>query len=78
MTEELKTDYSKLQETVEELLPKELPFTFEELVERFVNGETEGIWEFCKEMGVWLFSAVSFPLEHGVKLLLLINLNFLK
>ena len=72
MTEELKTDYSKLQETVEELLPKELPFTFEELVERFVNGETEGIWEFCKEMGVWLFSAVSFPLEHGVKLLLLI------
>lgn len=72
MTEELQLDYSELQKTVEELLPGTLPFTFEELVMRFVAGDTGGLRAFGKEVLSWLFSSVSFPVEHGIKLLVLI------
>ena len=65
-------DYSGLQKTVEELLPQSLPFTFEELVMRLMTGETGGFTEGCREVISWLFSSVSFPVEHGVKLLFLV------
>jgi len=72
MTEELKMDYSEVQKTVEALLPGELPFTFEELVNRFISGDVGGLKEFGKEVLSWLVSTVSFPAEHGMKLLLLV------
>ncbi len=72
MTKEVQIDYTELQKTVEELLPGDFPFTFEELVNRMISGETGGIRDCLKEMGEWLFSTVSFPIEHGVKLLFLI------
>lgn len=70
MMEELKLDYSELQKTVEKLLPGEFPVTFEELVNSFFSGETEkGIF---MEIGEWMCSMVTFPLEHGFRLLFLI------
>ena len=72
MTEEFKMDYSEMQKTVEALLPGELPFTFEELVNRVIAGDMGGLQEFLREVLSWLFSTVSFPAEHGVKLFLLV------
>lgn len=72
MTEELQIDYTELQNTVERLLPKEFPLTFEELVRKCVSGETVGFGEVLKEIGEWLCSTVTFPVEHGVRLLFLI------
>lgn len=72
MTEELQIDYSELQKTVERLLPEQAPFTFEELVNAMLDGNLEnsgGIW---KETGAWLLSSVTFPVEHGIRLLFLI------
>lgn len=70
MMEELQLDYSELQKTVENLLPGEFPFTFEEMVMQFVSGESKSgmlteIWE-------WMISSVTFPIEHGIRLLFLI------
>ena len=50
MTEELQIDYRELQKAVEELLPGAFPFTFEELVERLVKGETNQFGEIMKDM----------------------------
>ena len=72
MTKELQIDYSELQKTVEELLPRDFPFTFEELVNRLVSGEISSLGGVFKEIGGWLLSTVTFPVEHGVKLLFLI------
>lgn len=72
MTEELQIDYRELQKMVENLLPESFPFTFEELVERMIQGETSGLGGICREIGKWLFSIVTFPVEQGVRLLFLI------
>lgn len=72
MTKEVQIDYTGLQKTVEELLPGDFPYTFEELVNRMISGETGGIREIVKEAGEWLLSTVTFPVEHGIKLLFLI------
>lgn len=72
MTEDLQMDYSELQKTVEALLPGELPFTFEELVRRLLEGEAGSVAACFKELAAWLFSAVSFPVGHGTKLLFLV------
>ena len=70
MTEELQLDYTELQKTVEKLLPGEFPFSFEEMVRQFMNGDAkEGM---IKEIGAWLLSTVSFPVEQGTRLLFLI------
>lgn len=72
MTEELQVDYTELQKTVEQLLPDNFPITFEELVNRMVSGDLGSFGELFRELGEWLFTSVSFPVEHGVKLLFLI------
>lgn len=72
MTENWQADYSELQKTVEEILPKDFPFTFEELVRRMLNGSAQGMGDMWKEAASWLVSSVSFPVEHGAKLLFLI------
>lgn len=72
MTEELQMDYTELQKTVEKLLPGNFPFTFEELVNYLVSGEAGGLGEIAKEIGSWLVSTVSFPVEHGTRLLFLV------
>lgn len=72
MTEELQVDYTELQKTVEQLLPDNFPITFEELVNRMVSGDLGSFRELFRELGGWLFASVSFPVEHGVKLLFLI------
>lgn len=72
MTEELQIDYSELQKTVEHLLPGDFPVSFEELVNRMVSGEMESMGELIREIGKWLLSSVTFPVEHGVRLLFLI------
>ena len=69
--EELQIDYSELQNTVERLLPESLPLTFEEMVGLFMNGELH--WkDLLLETGSWLISSVSFPVEHGIRLLFLV------
>lgn len=72
MTKELQIDYSELQKTVESLLPGELPVSFEELVRRMVSGELGSLGEIFRELGEWLLSYVTFPVEHGVRLLFLV------
>ena len=72
MTEELQIDYSELQKTVEQLLPGNFPITFEELINRMISGDLGSLGEIFKEVGEWLLASVSFPVEHGVKLLFLI------
>lgn len=72
MTKEVQIDYSELQKTVEELLPGEFPFTFEELVKRIGSGEAGNFANILKEAGEWLLSTVTFPMEQGVRLLFLI------
>ena len=72
MTEELKIDYTELQETVERLLPDNFPVSFEELVEKMMRGETESLGGVLKAVAEWLLASVSFPVEHGVRLLFLI------
>jgi len=72
MTEELKIDYSELQRTVEHLLPRDFPFTFEELVTRMISGEAGGLGAAVQEIGEWLLTTLTFPVEHGVKLLFLV------
>ncbi len=69
MAEELQIDYTELQKTVERLLPGELPFTFEELVKGMMQGEPTGA---LREIGTWLLSNVTFPVEHGMRLLFLV------
>lgn len=70
MMEELNLDYSELQKTVEKLLPGEFPFTFEEMVTGFLSGEADkGMFA---EIGEWMLSMVTFPMEHGMRLLFLI------
>lgn len=72
MKEELQIDYSELQKTVEQLLPGHLPFTFETMVKRLMSGETESLRDAVRELTDWLISSVTFPVEHGVRLLFLI------
>lgn len=72
MTEELQIDYTELQKKVEQLLPDNFPVTFEELVNRMVSGNFENPGNFFREVGDWLMASVSFPIEHGVKLLFLL------
>ena len=72
MTEEIQLDYRELQKIVEQLLPGEFPFTFEELVTRFMSGESGGIGGMVRELAKWLMATVTFPAEHGVKLLFLV------
>jgi len=69
---DLQIDYSDLQKMVEEVLPKDFPFTFEELVQQMLDGKTEGLGNVWREVVSWFVSSVSFPVEHGVKLLFLI------
>lgn len=70
--EELQIDYTELQKTVENLLPGNFPVSFEELVNSFMSGEMDGIGELLKKIGAWLLSTVTFPVEHGVRLLFLV------
>ena len=72
MTEELNIDYTELQNMVEHLLPGDFPISFEELVNRMVSGDTGDIKGVLGEIGGWLVSYVTFPIEHGVRLLFLI------
>jgi len=72
MTEELQLDYSELQKTVERLLPDNFPITFEELVKRMVSGEAGGLGGVFREIAEWLMASVTFPVEHGARLLFLI------
>lgn len=72
MTEELQIDYSELQKTVEQLLPADFPISFEELVNRMVSGETGSVSSVLGELWRWLASSVTFPVEHGVRLLFLV------
>jgi len=72
MMTDLQIDYSDLQKMVEEVLPKDFPFTFEELVQQMLDGKTEGLGNVWREVVSWFVSSVSFPVEHGVKLLFLI------
>lgn len=65
-------DYSELQKTVEKLLPGDFPYTFEELVNHLIGGEAGSVGSVVKEIGSWLLSTVTFPVEHGVKLLFLV------
>lgn len=70
MTENLHIDYTEIQKTVEELLPGNFPFGFEELVNRLMSGENSA--GLVKEIGQWLLSSVTFPVEHSIKLLFLV------
>lgn len=72
MTEELQLDYSEIQKTVERLLPDNFPITFEELLNRMVSGDAGGLVDILKEVAGWLLTSVTFPVEHGVRLLFLI------
>lgn len=72
MTEELELDYTDLQKTVEQLLPGDFPYTFEGLVKHLLTGEADGVKEILGEIGTWLESVITFPVEHGVRLLFLI------
>ena len=72
MTSELQIDYTELQKTVEQLLPEAVPVSFEELVNRFISGESGGIKEVFGEIGGWLLSNVTLPVEYGIRLLFLI------
>ena len=68
--EELKLDYSELQETVERLLPDVVPGSIEAFFEQLVSGN--GMKEVLPELGRWLLSNVTFPVEQGVKLFFLV------
>lgn len=70
--EELRLDYSELQKTIEELLPKKFPISFEQLIESLSSGEFQGLQQIGKEMVVWLLQSITFPIEHGMRLLFLI------
>lgn len=72
MTEELQMDYTELQKTVERLLPDNFPVSFEELVELMMQGEIKSFGSVLKAVAEWIFASVSFPVEHGVRLLFLI------
>lgn len=74
--EELNIDYTKLQATVEKLLPTELPWSFEELVGSMISGKT-GWKELLTEIGNWAVSSVTVPVEHGKKLFILLLLSAL-
>ncbi len=74
--EELNLDYTKLQTTVEKLLPTEVPWSFEELVSFLISGKA-GWKELLSELGNWLLSSVTFPMEHGKRLFFLILLSAL-
>lgn len=65
-------DYSELQDAVEQLLPGDFPVTFEELLESLLSGEHGGLAGIAAEIAEWFFTAVTFPVEQGVRLLLLI------
>ena len=65
-------DYSGLQKTVEKLLPGDFPVSFEEVVHSFSSGETENLTEMLGMLGEWLLGTVTFPVEHGMKLLFLV------
>lgn len=69
---ELQIDYTELQTYVEQLLPKGFPLTFEEMVKRLISGEAGGVRDMLGEIGSWFLSTVTFPVEHGVRLLFLI------
>lgn len=69
--EEVQIDYTELQKTVENLLPSEIPMSFEEMVKLMMSGEYS-LGEMLQDFFGWLLSSVSFPVEHGVRLLFLI------
>lgn len=68
--EEFQPDYSELQETVERLLPKNLPVSVEAFFEQLASGN--GMQDLLPELGRWLLSNVTFPVEQGIKLLFLV------
>ncbi len=68
--EELQLDYSELQETVERLLPKQIPFSVGEFFEGITSGD--GWKTFLPELFEWLLESITFPFEQGAKLLFLI------
>lgn len=72
MTEELELEYAELQKTVENMLPRDFPVSFEELINRMLRGDTGSLLEAGKEVLEWLCFYVTFPVEHGVRLLFLI------
>lgn len=70
--EELQIDYTELQKTVEEMLPSDFPISFEQLVKQLLGGELDGLGGVGQAIGSWLWKSVSFPVEHGIRLLFLI------
>ena len=70
--EEFGLDYSELQKTIEELLPKQFPLSFEQLIESLSSGELQGLQQIGKELGIWVYQTVTFPIEQGIRLLCLI------
>ena len=68
----LQVDCADVQKTVEGLLPGDFPVSFEELVERFMSGESGGIKAAWTEILDWMLQSFTFPVEHGLKLLFLI------
>ena len=70
--EEFGLDYSELQKTIEQLLPEKFPISVEQLIESFRSGEIEGFAQIGKEVLEWLMQSITFPIEHGMRLLVLI------
>ena len=70
--EEFGLDYSELQKTIEELLPERFPISFEQLIESLSSGEIQGLQQIGREIGEWLLQSITFPIEHGMRLLFLI------
>lgn len=72
MRKELEPDYSEMEELVRKLLPGDFPLSFEELVTGLVRGENGSLLSMGKELLGWLGSNITFPFEHGIRLLFLI------
>ena len=68
--EELQIDYTSLQETVEQLLPRDFPVSVETFFKQLIAGD--GVGTFFKEFFRWMFSNLSFPVEQGIYLLFLV------
>ena len=70
--DEFGLDYSELQKTIEQLLPEKFPISFEQLIEHLKTGEVQGFAQMGKEIWDWLLQSITFPIEQGMRLLVII------
>lgn len=59
-------DYGDIQQAVDEMLPKEMPISFADVVEEFVQGDIDC---FVKKFGSYIADSIVFELKNNKKLL---------